>query len=321
MSFLDTTLEPPQVKRPRRNPAPFILGGMALLLVIYYALVAITGAARTTTEVPIENNPSLSGDYLTLRFKTDDIDLTNKLMQTSLRPIPHGSLVGAKSGEISEALRVEVVSGGSTTSVVTVPGESIVDPTAVTLGLDRGDTAYPFDEPFSTAQIKVTKESDGSEVPFDISMENAARPWVLKAVVGTDTDATLTIDGTRDPLAMLLVSFYMLAILLTTLMAVVTIGTALLKRKLEFSNIIWLSATMLSFPSLRSAMPGAPPIGTAMDFIFFFPCIVLIAVMLVWCGAYLLWRESSILRRRTLEDEDSANASGGAAAQAAAADD
>lgn len=90
---------------------------------------------------------------------------------------------------------------------------------------------------------------------------------------------------------------------MTTLIAVVTIGIALLGRKLEFSNVIWLSATMLSFPALRSGMPGAPPIGTALDYIVLFPCICLIAAMLVWTGAYMLWRESSVLRRRHLEDQ------------------
>lgn len=60
-------------------------------------------------------------------------------------------------------------------------------------------------------------------------------------------------------LSITLVSFYVLAILLTTLMAVVVIGSAILRRKLEFSNVIWLSATLLSFPALRGSMPGAPP--------------------------------------------------------------
>ncbi|MGG7465203.1 hypothetical protein [Plantibacter sp. YIM 135347] len=50
-------------------------------------------------------------------------------------------------------------------------------------------------------------------------------------------------------------------------------------------------------------MPGAPPIGTAMDFIILFPCLCLIAAMLVWTGAHLLWRESSLLRTRTIRHD------------------
>lgn len=320
--FADTAETEPQHASPRRrrNPAPLILGAVAVLLLAYYAVVGLSGVTNISTEVPIEGNPTPATDsYITLRFKTDDIDLTNRLMQASVIPVPHGDLVGEKTGEISEALRIEIVSGGATTSVVTVPGESIIDPTAVTFALDRGDTAYPFDQPFSTVQISVRRESDGVPVPFDIAMENAARPWVLEGTVTEDDGTTLfTIDGARDPLAILLVSFYVIAILLTTLMAVVTIGTAILRRKLEFANIIWLSATMLSFPALRSAMPGAPPIGTALDFLVFFPCICLIAGMLLWTGGYLLWRESAILRKRTLDDEEEKDTNAASAALAAA---
>ncbi|KTR11695.1 DUF4436 family protein [Curtobacterium luteum] len=65
----------------------------------------------------------------------------------------------------------------------------------------------------------------------------------------------------------------------------------------------WLSATLLSFPALRSAMPGAPPIGRTLDFVFLFPCPALVAIMFVWTGAHLLWRESRVLRVRTIEDD------------------
>lgn len=50
-------------------------------------------------------------------------------------------------------------------------------------------------------------------------------------------------------------------------------------------------------------MPGAPPIGTTLDFVFMFPCLALVAIMFVWTGAYMLWRESKVLRGRVLEDD------------------
>lgn len=297
----------------RRNPAPIILGAVVALLIIYYVIVAFSGVLQSTTKVPITGpNETTSSDYLTLQMKVQDVDLTNRVIQANVLPIPHGSLVGDKAGEMSESLRIEVSSGGVTTSVVTYPGESIVDPTSVTLALDRGDTAYPFDQPFANFQLSVQDDETGKAVPFVIDLTNSARPWVMTATLGenTTTDgktlSPITIDGNRDPLSITLVAFYVLAILLTTLMAVVTIGSALIKRKLEFSNVIWLSATMLSFPALRNAMPGAPPIGTAMDFIILFPCLCLIAAMLVWTGAHLLWRESSLLRTRTIRHDTEA---------------
>lgn len=307
-----TNLDRPETRR-RRNPAPIILGVVLIVLVVYYVVVALSGVLQSSTDVEIDgDNEPTNSDYLTLRISTQDVDLTNRVILANVQPIPHGDLVGDKAGEIAESLRIEVNSGGVTTSVVTFPGESIVDPTSLTLSLDRGDSDYPFDQPFADFSLSVQNDETGRAVPFELQIANSARPWVLAAHRGdasTEGDRTLypvTIDGSRDALTVTLVLFYVLAILLTTLMAVVIIGSAILRRKLEFSNVIWLSATLLSFPALRSAMPGAPPIGTALDFIVLFPCLCLIAGMLVWTGAYLLWKESSVLRRRHLDDDDAA---------------
>lgn len=297
-------------RRRLRNPAPKILGAVAVLLAAYYLVVSFSGVLESSTKVTVAGS-TVPGDsdYLTLQMRVQDIDLTNRLIQANVLPIPHGALVGDRAGEMSKSLRIELSSGGVTTSVVTYPGESIVDPTAVTLSLDRGDSAYPFDQPFANVLLSVQDDELQQSIPFELTIENAARPWTLggtlsPAVVEDGKQVLpVAIAGGRDPLSIILVVFYVVAILLTTLMAVVTIGSALVKKELEFSNVIWLSATMLSFPTLRSAMPGAPPIGTAMDFIIFFPCVSLIAGMLIWTGAHLLWRESAILRRREFDDE------------------
>lgn len=295
----------------RRNPAPIILGVAGILLVIYYFVVAFSGVLQTSTAVTVlgENDAS-SADYVTLRMSTQDVDLTNRVIQANVLPIPHGSLEGDEPGEIAANLRIEVRSGGVTTSVVAIPGQSIVDATSLTLALDRGDSDYPLDRPFADFQLSIENTDTDRPVAFEVELSNSARPWMLTASRGEaageagHTLYPIQIDGSRDPLTVALVLFYVMAILLTTLMAVVIIGGAILRRKLEFSNVIWLSATLLSFPALRSAMPGAPPIGTALDFIVLFPCLCLIAAMLIWTGAYLLWKESQVLRRRTFVDDE-----------------
>ena len=297
----------------RRNPAPYILAAVAVVLVVYYLVVAFSGILQNSTAVRVQGENATDGaTYLTLRMSIQEVDLTNRVIQASVMPIPHGELVGDKAGEISESMRIEVSSGGETTSVVTFPGESIIDATALSLTLDRGDTDYPFDHPFAEYQLSVQNDETGDAVPFQLEMSNSARPWQLAAERGTAvreggrTLYPVTIEGSRDILSIALVLFYVVAILLTTLMAVVIIGGAIIRRKLEFSNVIWLSATLLSFPALRSAMPGAPPIGTALDFIVLFPCLCLIAAMLVWTGTYLVWRESTVLRSKIVSDDDSA---------------
>jgi hypothetical protein len=309
---MTTTGTTTTAKRTRRNPAPIVLLVAVVLLAIYYVVIGVSGALRTTTAVPVSGPNDQSGNYMSLRMSVQDVDLTNRVMQANVLPIPHGSYVGDKAGEISKPLRIEVSSGGVTTSVVTFPGQSVVDPTSLSLTLDRGDTSYPFDQPFANFQLSVQNDKSGASVPFQVDMTNSARPWVMHTVrsAGQEQDGrTLVpfqVDGNRDPLSIVIVSFYVMAILFTTLMAVVTVGSAILRRKLEFANVIWLSATLLSFPALRSAMPGAPPIGTTLDFVFLFPCLALVAIMFVWTGGFMLWRESKFLRGRTLDDDEPA---------------
>ena len=74
-----------------------------------------------------------------------------------------------------------------------------------------------------------------------------------------------------------------------------------------FSYNVYADPDPLSFPVLRAAMPGAPPIGTALDYIVLFPCLCLVALLLVGSGVHLLWRESALLRRTTLDHEEPAD--------------
>lgn len=291
--------------RVRRNPAPFVLCVVLGILVLYYVALWGTGALRTSIDVPVAGDDPANGerDYVTLQLRVQEVDLTGRVIQADVLPVPRGSLVARRAGEMTKSLRIQIASDGDTTSVVTFPRQAVLDPTTLSLTLDRGDVAYPFDRPFADFAISVQDDKTGAPVPFDVELSNSARPWALSAAIAEptyDNDVAaypVTLDGHRDPLNVTLVGFYVLAILFTTLIAVVIISSAILRGALEFSNIIWLSATMLSFPALRAAMPGAPPIGTALDFVVFFPSMCLIAAMLLWTGVHLLGRESGLLRR------------------------
>lgn len=291
--------------RSRRNPAPLILLACLALLVGYYGLLLAAGVLNVSTAVPIANEePQPGPDYVTLQMELEDVNVSTRVIRASVMPAPHGSLVGIKPGEMTRSLRIEISSGETSTSVVTFPGQSIIQATSVDLELDRGDTGYPFDRPFVDFTLSVQDDRTGEAVPFALELEEAAHPWVMTATLGEPhVEASRSVypvqlDGHRDRLTVALVLFYVGAILLNTLMAVVIIGSALVNRTLDFSNVIWLSATMLAFPTLRDLMPGAPPIGTALDYIVFFPCVSAVAMMLVWTGAHLLRREGTVLLRR-----------------------
>lgn len=292
-----------------RNRAPQILLIVILLLAGYYAVLAFSGLFDSSADVKVTGGTEPIGDdYITLDLRTVDVDLTTREIVGSILPIPNGTYEADLPGEISTGIRIEVVSGEETTSVVAFPGKSIVDPTALSLNLGRGDENYPFDKTEAKFEISVRDEATSEPIPFKLKIDNADRQWNLKAAQGdTFTDGErvvepITISGGRDMLSIALVLFYLLSILIITLIAVVTIGSALLRKTLRFSNVIWLSATMLSFPALRETMPDAPPIGTALDYVVFFPCMALVGGMFVWTGIVMVWRESGLQRRKNSND-------------------
>jgi hypothetical protein len=295
----------------RRNPAPIIVLVVVVLLACYYVVLWATGALSTSTAVPLEGAEQEAGttDYVTLNMRVHDVDLINRVVKADVLPVPHGALVGERSAEVARSVRVEVGNGAGAASVVTFPDRSVIDPAAVSLTLERGDSAYPLDRPFANFTVSVQDDETGESIPFVLDLTNSARPWVMSGTLDEPlvrqavTHVPVTLQGHRDVLNITVVAFYVLAILFTTLIAVITIGGAILRSDLQFSNIIWLSATMLAFPALRSAMPGAPPIGTTLDFVVFFPSMCLIAAMLLWTGVYLIGQEHVVLRRLRLHHE------------------
>ncbi|WP_210648901.1 DUF4436 family protein [Nocardioides sp. SYSU D00065] len=314
----------PDPAKPRRNPAARILAACVALLAVYYAVLVATGSLGTSTQVDLDKAAAPTGsDLVTLHLKLQEVDVANRVLRATILPAPHGDLVGRKTGEMSRGLRIEVASGGAATSVISYPSKSIIDPTAVELALDRGDVAYPFDRPFVDFSVSAQDDRTGAAVPIALDVESSSRPWVMSATMdeprteGAKMVYPVQIDGHRDTLTVTLIMFYLLVILLTTLIAVVTIGSALVQRTLEFSNVIWLSATLLAFPTLRNVMPDAPPLGTALDYVVFFPCVCAIAAMLLWTGLHLVRRESAVLLgRASTEDADDSDTEADAGADA-----
>ena len=63
-------------------------------------------------------------------MRTEDVDLTNRVLQASVLPSPR-SAGRQPNGRDVQGVRIEIVSAEQTTSVVTFPGRSVLDPTAV----------------------------------------------------------------------------------------------------------------------------------------------------------------------------------------------
>ncbi len=52
-------------------------------------------------------------------------------------------------------------------------------------------------------------------------------------------------------------------------------------KRIEATIFSWLGAMLFAFPALRSAVPGAPPIGAAIDYFAFFWAETMVALCLL----------------------------------------
>ena len=272
-----------------------LLAATAGLLLIYYLALVVVGDLGHQTDVAVarEGLPPLD-ESVHVEMRVVEADPAKRTLQALMRPLSEtAEYEGDNVGELSEPLLLQVFSSGRPPSSFAFPADSTVDEVAVDLELTRGSSFFPLDRPVADFRLSLETEEGGEPVPTNVELRNESETWVLDAAASRGQEGTVQveIEARRDSLSIGLTVFNLMAIVLTTLIAVSVIGRSVILRDVEFSQVVWLSATLVAFPALRSAMPGAPPIGTTIDYLFFFPCMCIIAAALLTTAVMLAWRE------------------------------
>lgn len=94
------------------------------------------------------------------------------------------------------------------------------------------------------------------------------------------------IDAKRDRYTILLVLIVCL-LMVASMMSVVLMGisVSLKYRPPTVQALVWAAALTFSLIQLRTLMPGAPPVGTTLDIIFYFPALLMTIGGSIW----ILW--------------------------------
>lgn len=277
-----------------KHPGRRLLAALGLLLLLYYLAYGLLSNNRPNTAVDVKGGSALttSADNVALHLRVTAVDPPSRTMDVEMRPVASGRYASSTPGELAQPVRVQMFSSGAPATSASFPNDSIVDAVTVQMPLSSSVQSYPLDSPQSNVRLQVVNDKTDAVIPASLVLQNAATPWLMSASVSASGGQLLTsINAHRSNLSILLTIFQLLAIVATTMIAVSTVGSALLARTVDFSKVIWLSATLIAFPALRSSMPGVPPIGTTMDFLFFFPCVCIIAAALVWTTLEVAWKE------------------------------
>ena len=158
-----------------------------------------------------------------------------------------------------------------------------------TLAMTNGDVGdYPWDAYVARLLVSAYQLNSNDTVRkhFPVDVRFTSRPFGFTADAKTepsDFSGTLVrLDVHRSSPVRLFGTFGFALILLLGLGAGVAGFSVIVERRLvEFPYLFFCATLLFSFPALRGALPGAPPIGALADYLAFFWGIGLVAVTLL----------------------------------------
>jgi hypothetical protein len=163
--------------------------------------------------------------------------------------------------------------------------ETIKPPAPQPADEEEGDEGEP--KPPAAQPAKAAEPEDEGEIPTIVSFSGALTGYSTKATESQYSQATsgftdIEIEISRSATVWLFALFIMALQWLLALGALFVAFSVLVRgRKVELAMFSWLAALLFAMVPLRSAMPGAPPIGALSDVLAFFWAEMLIALSLV----------------------------------------
>lgn len=213
------------------------------------------------------------------------IDPSTRQAQVRVQVMAEGTVAEPDAPGVP-AKTLEVFTTSASRGVLTYPAQTEPAEQTINVPLSSGwPTDYPQDH--YTLALGFSARSDGQDVPVDL---NAASYDSLFELAEPDEHAdasepgatvlNLTARHTRG--SWLLAWFLILA---AWALALVVAGAAWAlvagRRGLVWPAFGWMAATLFALVSLRNAAPGAPPIGSLIDYMAFFWAELIVAASLV----------------------------------------
>jgi hypothetical protein len=264
------------------------------VVVTYYvvALVSLNnpGSGTGRLESVGDADGKAPTDRVTVEIEAVTIDPSGGSLEARLRPVPHGDLEGARSGQLREPLHLQVGSPGQAPAGFDFPADQVIDPVTAALGTDGLTQHFPFDKQQLNFHVEALLASEA--VPIGVEMTDEVEGWVVSGTTTPDRHGVaVEANARREMLAITFALFYIAGTVVVTLVAVAVIVGAARRRQVDFERVIWLGAMLVVIPAVRNEMPGVPPIGTTVDLFVFLPSVMIVAVALLATIALLVLEE------------------------------
>lgn len=259
----------------------------------YVAFAALYLATRATPAPDAVLQAAIPSGGVSVVFVPQRVDPERENLQGVLR-------ISVDRAVLSSDVTVRVFPFLDASQIVIAAAETVYEQDA-TLSVEGEVRGYPFDNYTGTVEVSATETLSGAALPvgggvLPIDGLTGWNTYVSEDVPSASNvladsvtvERSLTTRVTVVILAALVLALGVLAIALAWSVAV---G----RKEANFGEATWLAATIFSVISVRTFMPGSPPIGAYLDALFIIPAIL--ALFLSMTLLVVFW-----LARRTADD-------------------
>jgi hypothetical protein len=273
-----------------RTKRPWAVGAAALALFLAVALlVAFTiprggSSAQRSHFAVVTTATGSQKPAVEMLLTVDSLAAAGGGIQTRLIAVP-GESLPAEGATVFNSI-------GSIPTLIVRPKQIDQERTAF-LAFQRGAVSdYPFDSYRVTIELAALAGTDTSlaqattrtVLPIRIEGSSVAAGTIVTATSKREPngalDVTLSVSRslvTRGWVLAMMAIYWALAILAAS----ITYMIVRRRRPMETRMLAWLSAMVFALVALRTAAPGAPPVGTFLDYYAMFESVGIVAASLV----------------------------------------
>ncbi|MFD0415044.1 DUF4436 domain-containing protein [Streptomyces sp. NPDC127108] len=207
-------------------------------------------------------------DRVDIEASVQRVDAAGRELVLRLLVTPRGGL--AEAGGISPADTLTLQTSASTRGDLTFPAHSRISTVDVPVTLTAGSiTDYPFDA--YDAALEFGAVQGDEPVPVRMTLSNNDALFAASVEAYEEDGVAVFRLGLERSTSVLIFSVFMMAAMWALAVAVLIGAWFLLSRRkgLTWPALGWMAATLFALAAFRNTAPGAPPIGSLLDYIAF----------------------------------------------------
>ncbi|WP_328940761.1 DUF4436 domain-containing protein [Streptomyces sp. NBC_00250] len=268
-------------RRQPRPPGGPLSAGLALLAVAAAVLCGLW--LQFGERQDLDTRYTAGGqapDRIDIDASVQRVDAAGRELVLRLLVTPRGAL--GEAGGISPAENLTLQTSSSVRGDLTFPAHSRIATVDVPVTLTGGAiTDYPFDA-YET-EMEFGAVQGGESVPVHMTLSNRDALFSLAVDSSEINGAAVFATEVARSRSVLVFAVFMMLAMWALAVAVLMGGWHLVRRRmgLTWPALGWMAATLFALAAFRNTAPGAPPIGSLLDYLAFFWAETLIAFCVI----------------------------------------